>query len=219
MGRSDARQQKLQFGAKQSTRVPPESMENAAPQGEQLEMSEMKALLLSMHCLELQLKRLELERAEAPSADVARRLCETLTEFQETAEHEVLFRGKYARSRSYGEGERSGRSLAHTLRAARPENTIRKISDASGRLLRDTPEMLETFADYYQHLYSSTGTEPPDVNGYLMEVALAWLSDAQQDFLAAELEHDEIREAMMQLQSGKAPEPDGIPDEFYRYTP
>ncbi|KAJ1203024.1 hypothetical protein NDU88_006819 [Pleurodeles waltl] len=36
--------------------------------------------------LELQLKRLESEWAEVPSANVAPRLRETLTEFQETAE-------------------------------------------------------------------------------------------------------------------------------------
>ncbi|KAJ1155701.1 hypothetical protein NDU88_008430 [Pleurodeles waltl] len=56
--------------------------------------------------LELQLKRLESEREEAPSADIARRLLATLTDFQEPAEREVLFRGKYAWARSYGEGER-----------------------------------------------------------------------------------------------------------------
>ncbi|KAJ1213870.1 hypothetical protein NDU88_001500 [Pleurodeles waltl] len=51
IGRSDARQQKLQFGAKKLTGVPSECMEGATlppPQGEQSDMGEMKALLLTM---------------------------------------------------------------------------------------------------------------------------------------------------------------------------
>ncbi|KAJ1099594.1 hypothetical protein NDU88_004693 [Pleurodeles waltl] len=47
----DARQQKLQFGAKKTSGAPSENMEGAAPlppQSEQSEMGKMKALLLTM---------------------------------------------------------------------------------------------------------------------------------------------------------------------------
>ncbi|KAJ1205653.1 hypothetical protein NDU88_001081 [Pleurodeles waltl] len=68
----------------------------------------LRYLRATLDLLELQLKRIESERVEAPSADVVGRLRETLTEFQETAEREVLFKGKYAWAHSYGEGERPG---------------------------------------------------------------------------------------------------------------
>ncbi|KAJ1109833.1 hypothetical protein NDU88_007191 [Pleurodeles waltl] len=51
MWTSDAKQPKMQFGAKKSTRVPPETMDNneAQPaQGEHSEMRKMKTLLLTM---------------------------------------------------------------------------------------------------------------------------------------------------------------------------
>ncbi|KAJ1173729.1 hypothetical protein NDU88_005555 [Pleurodeles waltl] len=107
--------------------------------------------------MEADIKSLEDALAEMHTADGAGQLREALPDYQETAEQEILFRGKYAQARSYGEGERLGRALANAIRTTHPDNTILEI-DRSGHTLRDTPDILCTFVAYYEQLYSSTRT-------------------------------------------------------------
>ncbi|KAJ1165939.1 hypothetical protein NDU88_006356 [Pleurodeles waltl] len=89
-----------------------------------------------------------------------------------------------------------------------------EIQDASGLLIWGTPDILKVFAN--KHLYSSARELPLDIDDYLDGVALAWLSDMQRALLAADIEHDEIQEDLMQLQLGIAPGPDGLPADFYK---
>ncbi|KAJ1184773.1 hypothetical protein NDU88_001576 [Pleurodeles waltl] len=122
------------------------------------------------------------------SADSAQQLRRVLADYQETAEREILFCGKYALARSYGEGGRIGRALANTVRATHIENTILEIQDATGLLFWDTPNILKVFVAHYEHLYSSTSELPLDIDDYLGDDALGWLSDTHRTLLTAE--HD-----------------------------
>ncbi|KAJ1216918.1 hypothetical protein NDU88_004516 [Pleurodeles waltl] len=117
--------------------------------------------------LEKEIRDLETILATKETADIAQRLRAALTDSQEAAEREALFRGKYAQVRSYGEGEKPDRALATTIHMICSENTILEVRDPSGRLLKDIPDILKVFATYNEHLYSSTREIPPDTDNYL----------------------------------------------------
>lgn len=91
-----------------------------------------------------------------------------------------------------------------------------EIEDEDGFLYRDTPDILETFRKFYKNLYKTHRDGPVDFNSFFDDTEIAWLGDDQREFLLAHFEDEEIVSAIMQLQSGKAPGPDGLPDEFYK---
>ena len=57
------------------------------------------------------------------------------TEFRELTEREVLYRGKYARARAYGEGDRPGHSLASLVCPPWSANNVLQWIRSLGTLL------------------------------------------------------------------------------------
>lgn len=75
---------------------------------------------------------------------------------------------------------------------------------------------MDSFRSFYQHLYTSQRSDTIDFLPFFDDTALAWLLNAHREFLLAHFEDDELTEAIMQLQNGKSPGPDGLPAEFYK---
>lgn len=76
---------------------------------------------------------------------------------------------------------------------------------------RDTADILHAFTEHYAALYASRRKGLLDLDPFLGDVALGWLEVSQREFLCAPFELDEVREAIMHTQSGKAAGMDGLP--------
>ena len=82
----------------------------------------------------------------------------------------------------------------------------------SGILLTDKAQQMERWAEHYSELYSRQNVvTPSDVTDALRRLTDATVSLPRLDDLDVEPTMDELRHAIKQLKSGKAPGNDGIP--------
>lgn len=167
--------------------------------------------------LERELRQLEVRMIGETMGPVHNEFRAKLTEFEETAARETKFRGRHWVARRFGEGERPGRALAEVTRNPRFSNSILEIEGPDKVPRRDSRGILDAFTEHYRTLYTSQRQELPDLDEFLEGVRLQYLTDTQREFLSAPFELDEIREAIMKMQSGKAPGLDGIPIDFYKH--
>lgn len=171
----------------------------------------LRDLQRSLGMLERDLKGLEDRMSTGETGQVQTDYHEKLSAYEEDADREIKFRGRYWVARRYGEGERPGRALAEITRQSRFSSHILDIQGPGEVLYRDTQDILGTFTAHYRALYTTQRKGTLRFDDFLDGVKLQKLDDPQCEFLSAPFEIDEIREAIMQMQSSKALGLDGIP--------
>lgn len=107
--------------------------------------------------------------------------------------------------------------LAWKVRTKRSQNIIHSIKNRSGQQLTSTPDILETFREFYASLYSSSNPRTSDILDYLEEVfPQKKLSLDHVHQLDAPITPEEVAITIKKLKNNKAPGPDGYGGEFYK---
>lgn len=146
---------------------------------------------------EQKLKYIDITMQSTPSLAALRDRSSLMADFTDAAAREVKYVGKYAKARVYGEGERPGRTLAHLLRPHYQSVFVTQLDTDAGDSLTKGADIITAFLDYYIKLYQTR--YPPSgqaLNDYLQEIAIVWLEEGQQDFLASPIDADEIKRAI-----------------------
>lgn len=86
-----------------------------------------------------------------------------------------------------------------------------------GNITTDFSQINETFREFYKKLY---GSEFPDdstsMEDFLNKLNIPALSIDNQRILEKPITREEIATAILSLNSGKSPGPDGFPAEFFK---
>lgn len=177
----------------------------------------LRSIRQRLSVVEGALKDLELRQLTENTQDVTDAIKSLLSEYQEEADREVKYLGKYAIARTYGEGDRPGSVLANLLKAKRRKTQIPQVRAADGTLLTDENAIAQRFQQYYTELFAtrSTGLED-EIQEYLEYIKLLFLSEPYREFLMQPIEKDEIMEALMGMKAGGDPGTDGLTVEFYK---
>ena len=93
---------------------------------------------------------------------------------------------------------------------------VSELRDGSGKIVHTTDGLKQLATEYYTDLFSVKRTDRVATEALLGNIKDT-LSPSQREFLDALLTHEELEKAVMGLQRGKSPGPDGIPAEFYQY--
>lgn len=137
--------------------------------------------------------------------------------YHDFVDDEVKYKSRRYVARNYGEGGRPGRALSSKIKPGHTMSYITQITHDQNNMLYDTPSIMDYFATYYTNIYSKkTNTTPAEVNHYLQDTAIAWLSNADREFLCHHITKDEMIDAIKSLPNNKAPGTDGLPGEFYK---
>uniref|UniRef100_A0A8C7WYP2 Reverse transcriptase domain-containing protein n=1 Tax=Oryzias sinensis TaxID=183150 RepID=A0A8C7WYP2_9TELE len=113
----------------------------------------------------------------------------------------------------YDQGEKCGKLLAWRIRKQQSDRAINSIKTSGGDISTNPAEINNTFRSFYELLYTSECSNNwQNQNSFLNKLKFQTLSKNQQQ----ELECNLISEAIQNMQSGKAPGPDGFPIEFYK---
>uniref|UniRef100_A0A8C5MYX6 Endonuclease/exonuclease/phosphatase domain-containing protein n=2 Tax=Leptobrachium leishanense TaxID=445787 RepID=A0A8C5MYX6_9ANUR len=112
-------------------------------------------------------------------------------------------------------GNRCGRLLARVLRKKRSSTYISKITDRLGGKHSLPSSMLEVFRSHFHTLYNLDKTTPPTstlthkIETYLQSHVKRKLSIANRQLIEAPITDEELRMAITDTPTGKAPGPDG----------
>ena len=111
----------------------------------------------------------------------------------------------------YDQGEKCGKLLAWRLK----KRAINSIKTPAG-VTSEPVEINNTFRDFNESLYASECLDDLESqNSFLDHLKFQTLSENEQE-LGCCITTNELAEAIQNMQSGKAPGPDGFPIEFYK---
>ena len=101
----------------------------------------------------------------------------------------------------------------HATRRFR-KNVIRGIMDESNNWRVDPNDIAALLIKYYQNLLTSS---KPNAHGVALDHIPNVITGHMNDALGAPFREDEVKEALKQMASLKAPGPDGMPPLFYQH--
>ena len=122
-----------------------------------------------------------------------------------------------SRGYAYEHGEKAGRLLAHQLKSQFVSQQISQIRKPNGDLTIDLGEINETFTSFYSNLYTSEATsDRTDMEHFFCDLEAPSIKVTDKTKTELPLQLSEIINAIMAMQSGKTPGPDGYPIEFFK---
>ena len=122
-----------------------------------------------------------------------------------------------SRGYAYEHGEKAGRLLAHQLKSQSVSQQISQIRKPNGDLTIDPGEINETFTSFYSNLYTSEATsDRTDMEHFFCDLEAPSIKVTDKTKTELPLQLSEIINAIMAMQSGKTPGPDGYPIEFFK---
>lgn len=170
-----------------------------------------------LQLVEREIKRLESEYTVTQDKTLLAEIRNQTNKFNELAEDELKYISRRYRARAYGEGGRPGRSLSFKLKPSITSKYITQIMNEQGEMVYDTPSIVRTFSTFFSALYTAqTAVSEQEINEYLDDIALAWLSHEHREYLSQPSAEEEFRAAINSLPNNKAPGLDGLPREFYK---
>ena len=117
----------------------------------------------------------------------------------------------------YDQGEKAGKLLAWRIKKIQAERAINCIKSSSGTMTMDLLEINNTFRDFYESIYTSECTRDKTAQSiFLEQLHFRTISNDDKIVLDSPLTIKELYEAIGEVNSGKAPGPDGLPIEFYK---
>ena len=119
-----------------------------------------------------------------------------------------------AKARDLTEGEKPSKFFFRKELKRGQKKTINKIIDIEGKEQTTSEGILGAFRDFYQNLF-----QKEDVDGEVVEDMLRDLpqvGEEDREFLGDDIQREEIRRALNEMESEKSPGCDGLTKEFYK---
>ncbi len=95
------------------------------------------------------------------------------------------------------------------------KSTISQLSDQHGQIKHETDDLKQIATDYYSDLFSEKKTVDSKTTKLIGNISRK-ITEAQKRDMDRDITLEELEKAVMKLQKGKSPGPDGIPAEFYQ---
>lgn len=166
-----------------------------------------------------QIKEIDHKYSLVKDPDLYNKRVELQTKFNLASTYQIerqLLRNK---SLFYIHGDKAGKLLANQLRGLRSKGHITRIQMGDGTITSDHVKINDTFRTYYSKLYTSEFANAQSMNDFLHGLSIPTLSFDTKMKLEEPITKEEVAAAILCLQSGKSPGPDGFPAEFLRHSP
>uniref|UniRef100_A0A3B4X6N3 Reverse transcriptase domain-containing protein n=1 Tax=Seriola lalandi dorsalis TaxID=1841481 RepID=A0A3B4X6N3_SERLL len=170
-----------------------------------------------LELLEAEIRNLEKEHFKTRSEGLYRALIRKRNQYNVINTYKTEKALLRTRQRYYELGDKGNKLLAWQLKKQISSSLIQKIKKPDNTITCNPKEINNGFQKFYENLYSSECVNTVDkCEKFLSSLSLPKLSLLDQTILEQPLTSNEILQALMTLQSGKAPALDGFTPEFYK---
>uniref|UniRef100_A0A8C7ZH32 Reverse transcriptase domain-containing protein n=1 Tax=Oryzias sinensis TaxID=183150 RepID=A0A8C7ZH32_9TELE len=138
------------------------------------------------------------------------------TKFNLLSTNEAVKLIRQTKQNFYEHGEKPSRLLAHQIKVMEERNQIEEIITKSGTKTSDQQAINTEFKMFYKDLYSSEVEDANLVNNFFEDLSIPLISQKNKTELENSVTLEEVKQAIKDLQSSKAPGPDGYTVEFYK---
>ena len=112
-------------------------------------------------------------------------------------------------------GEPNIAFFAEIEKKSSKKKMITHLMNEEGEMKNDTSSLMQIATDFYTKLYARKNTNQQTADRLLRNIKKK-ITPEQMDTMDALITKEELTKAVMRLQKGKSPGPDGIPAEFYQ---
>lgn len=181
------------------------------------EATKRKKDRLKIQELEKQIKDLDNENSQKPSANLNTKISNLKYEYNLLLSSKICRAFQYTKQKYFEFGEKPHKLLARQLRKMENDRTIRIINSNNEIPLTKPKDINDRFFKFYSDLYTSKAiAEPSVMNHFLNKCNLPKLNEADKQLLNEEFNIPEIQKTITSLSNGKTPGPDGLPSELYK---
>lgn len=167
--------------------------------------------------LEDQIKMLENENSQSSNLETLQKLTIMRAKYDKLTTDKVAKSLMWTKQAFYDQGEKAGKLLAWRIKKQQAERAILSIKTTEDVLVTDPIEINDCFRTFYQTLYQTECNPNEEIqNIFLKDLQFQTLSEEDRKLLNNPLTAQDILEAIGEMNTGKAPGPDGLPIEFYR---
>lgn len=153
---------------------------------------------------------------DTPDADDYEELLTKKTEYDILASNETAESILKTRHNYYEFGDKPGKLLAHQIRQSSSSRHINQINTNTGTTI-DPQSINNQFRDFYASLYSSEClNNETQYEHFFNSLDIPSINPDEASSLDTPFTINELRSALMCMQNGKCPGPDGFPAEFYK---
>lgn len=119
---------------------------------------------------------------------------------------------RFAKQKLFEHGDKPGKYLAYLTKKRLASHTIASVIDGRGTRTANPEVISNAFSDFYSKLYQSEqGKDAQTImENFFSKLDLPNLATDERSALNAPISKHEVQEAIKSLQSGKAPDPDGL---------
>ncbi len=163
-----------------------------------------------------QIKEIDQKYSLVKDPDLYNKRVELQTKFNLASTYQIERQLLRSKSLFYIHGDKSGKLLANQLRGLKSKGHITKIQMEDGTTTSDHVKINNTFRNYYSKLYTSEFSNTISMDNFLNSLNIPTLSTDNKMKLEEPITKEEIAAAILCLQSGKSPGPDGFPAQFFK---
>ena len=113
------------------------------------------------------------------------------------------------------EGERCTKFFLNLHKRKVGETVVKRVRTANGNITVQTPEIVDTFREFYSELYTEALTDE-DAQNEVLGLLDKTLTNEQKNKCSEDFLLGDLRRAMRESANGKSPGQDGISMEFYK---
>lgn len=179
--------------------------------------SKTKRHTRELRTLENQIKKAEIEIYNNNDPEKLHNLSVMRASYDKLTTDKVAKSLMWTKQTYYDQGEKAGKLLAWRIKKMQAERAIASVKTMSGNLTRDPLEINNNFRDFYKLTYKSEYPENKEAqNTFLDQLQFRTISEEEKITLDSQITITDLCEAIGDINSGKAPGPDGLPIEFYK---
>ncbi len=181
------------------------------------EIAQRKKVRMRMTEIEITLTRLESLHKNSPNNVLLKEIMALKYEYNSLLSSSVLKLLCKVKQRYYELGDKSHNLLARQLRQHEAANAIYQIKNKKGKIITNPKEINQNFAEFYAEVYTSIGkSDQKNIDSFIEGLHLPKLSEKALKALDAEINIEEVENAIKEFPNNKAPGPDGFSIEFYK---
>lgn len=156
-------------------------------------------------------------RDEEHEAQRRHKLALKQRELRDFEDHQARAYALASQRKLYDLGDKANRVIAWLEKRDRERRWVPELVNSEGKLCVTGADIAETFAQYYEGIYQpQMGKGLEDCLAFLKDVAMPRLTTEDAEILDSDITIEEVETAISNLQTGKAPGPNGFPAEAFR---